>query len=50
MAEKPEPPQAPVVGDDPHPIEPAEGAPEPGEDADAGRPPHPEEPAEGERP
>ena len=49
MAEKRDRPEVPVAADDPHPVEPAEGAPEPGEDADADRPPHPDEPAEGER-
>jgi len=49
MAERREPPEEPVLSDDVHPVEPAEGAEDPGEDADAGRTPRPEEPAEGER-
>jgi hypothetical protein len=48
MVERREPPEEPVLGDDGHPVEPAEGADEPGEDAAAGRAPRPEEPAEGE--
>ena len=49
MAERREAPEAPVLDDDPHPVEPAEGDREPGADAGSERPPHPEEPAEGER-
>lgn len=49
MAEKREEPELPVLSEDPHPTEPAEGAREPGEDAEAARPPHAEEPVEGAR-
>ena len=49
MTERREPPEEPVLADDVHPVEPAEGAVAPGEDAGAERPPRPDEPAEGER-